>query len=90
MSRKKPENFDNNLRDLIALCEELGFEYARPDRYQFRVWAATHVIDIWPSRMTYHRVKGESIKAIEPYERGELDFYFNKEQVKKLLETGEL
>lgn len=90
MTHKRPENFANNKRDLIALCDELGFEYGFPDTYQMRIWGATHVIDIWPSRMTFHRVRGETIRAVEPYPRGELDFNFNREQVKKLLETGEV
>lgn len=87
---KKRSAFDTNLPELIKFCEANGYEYERPDPYQFRIYGATHVIDIWPSRMTYHRVKGEVIKAHEPYPRGELDFHFNEAQVKKLIETGEL
>ena len=87
MSRKKPEWLDENLPKLINLCEENGYEYEKKSKYQYRIYAATHIIDIYPSRMVYHRLKGEDIKSIETYPRS-LDERFNKRQVEELLETG--
>lgn len=87
MGRKKPEFLDNNLPQLLNLCEEKGYEYEKLSRYQYRIYASTHVIDIYPSRMVYHRLMGDNIKAIEPYPRI-LDEQFNRAQVEQLLETG--
>jgi len=86
---KKPNYFKENAPKLEALCDELGLLAEFKSEDQWRIYGATHVIDIWPARMVYHRVKGEDVKAIEPYYRG-LDWQFNKQQVKKLLETGKL
>jgi len=88
---KKPTWYDENLKKLEKLCKELHMEWAFVDRsqYQVRVLGATHVFDIWPSRMVYHRVSGEVISAEEKYHHL-LDQEFNKQQVKKLLETGKL
>jgi len=88
MGRKKPEYLDQNLPQLLNLCEEHGYEYEMKSRYQFRIYGATHIIDIYPSRMVYHRIQGESIRAFEPYPRI-LDEQFNKDQVIELLATGE-
>lgn len=86
---KKPSYFDGNLRQLIALCELEGYgiEPIGSDG-QYRVYGATHVFDIWPSRMVYHRIRGEVILAQEPFHRN-LDQQFNLEQVTTLLATGE-
>lgn len=90
MGRKRPSFYNQNLPQLLKLCRDNGYEYEfkDPEEYQVRVYGATHVIDIWPSRMVYHRVKGEVIRSKEDYSR-ELDWQFNKEQVSKLLATGE-
>lgn len=89
MAKKKPEYFNQNLPQLLKLCEEYGYEIEKKDVYQYRVYASTHIIDIWPSRMIFHRLSGENIKAVEPYIR-ELDQQFNKKQVSELLATGEV
>ena len=86
---KKPSWYVDNSTKLVMLCDELGLELEYIGELQWRVYGATHVIDIWPSRMVYHRISGENIKAIEPYSH-DLDQQFNKKQVKKLLEMGEL
>jgi hypothetical protein len=90
MSRKKPSWLDSNVPQLITLCEDEGYEYQELSKYHYRIMAATHIIDIWPSRMVYHRHAGEVIDAFEPWPRDGLDDRFNKEQVSKLLRTGEL
>lgn len=71
---------------LISLCQELDFEYYEINEHQIRIMGATHIIDIWPARMTYHRISGEDIKSKEDYSK--LDYVFNKEQVSRLLYTG--
>lgn len=88
---KKPSNYKHNLANLIFLCSEKGYEcdFVDPDCQQMRVFAATHVIDIWPSRMTYHRVMGETMQAKEPYHH-ELNWQFDRREVEELLFTGEL
>jgi len=86
---KKPSYFTANINKLNALCEQRGYLIENiGDELQYRVYGATHVIDIWPSRMVYHRIKGENISANEPYYRG-LDWEFNEKQVAHLLDTGE-
>jgi hypothetical protein len=87
---KKPNFFDSNYKQLLKLCEENGYEIEIINcGSQYRIYGATHVIDIWPSRMVYHRIGGENIKAIEPYSH-KLDWKFNIKQVSKLLLTGEI
>lgn len=87
---KKPSFYDSNRVALEKLCLNHGYEYefVDPDEMQMRVFGATHIIDIWPSRMVYHRVSGEIISSKEPYHRG-LKWQFNKKQVSHLLQTGE-
>lgn len=86
---KKPSYFNQNLPQLMALCRREGYEIVEIDPgSQYRVYAATHVIDIWPSRMVYHRISGESIRSNEPYHRC-LKWQFDKGQVAHLLDTGE-
>jgi len=88
MGRKKPEWLDENLPKLVNLCEQNGYEYEKKSIYQYRIYGATHVIDIYPSRMVYHRLECETIRSVEPYPRV-LDERFNKEQVEQLLATGD-
>ena len=85
---KKPNYQHINLPKLLGLCKELGMEVEKKDTYQYRVYAAMHIIDVWPPRMVHHIIEGETVKAIEPYYH-ELDHQFNKNQVKQLLLTGE-
>lgn len=89
---KRSNYYSQNFKALTALCKELGLEWDYADQTQsnldqIRVLGMTHVIDFWPARMVYHRISGENIKAKESYHH-ELDEQFNKQQVKKLLETG--
>lgn len=86
---KKPSYFDQNYSQLIKLCFNYGFEIQSISDDQYRVFGATHIFDIWPARMVYHRIGGENILANEPYSHS-LDWEFNEEQVLKLLTTGEL
>lgn len=86
---KRPSYYAENLPKLIALCDSEGYqwEFVDRDEYQVRVYGATYVIDIWPSRMVYHRVKGETIDAVEPY-YDDLSQRFNVDEVRQLLATG--
>lgn len=86
---KKPSFFDSNYKQLVALCEKEGYEIEEKDPgSQYRVYGATHIIDIWPSRMVYHRVQGETVRSNEPYHHG-LKWQFDYKQVSHLLATGE-
>ena len=86
---KKPSYFNQNLPQLMALCRREGYEIVEIDEgSQYRVYAATHIIDIWPSRMVYHRVSGETIRSNEPYSH-QLQQEFNENEVAHLLATGE-
>ena len=87
---KKPSNFWVNQPALIKLLKEMEFPYEELSKYHFRIMGGIHIIDLWPSRMTYHLHAGEVVSAKEPYYKSQLDFEFNKQQVKKLLETGKL
>ena len=73
---------------LIKLLKDCDYEYYELNEHQIRVMGATHIIDIWPARMTCHRISGESISSKEDYFR--LSYYFNEAEVKKLLDSGEL
>ena len=87
-----------NYPALKELLEELELPYEEFNEHHFRIMGGTHIIDIWPARMTYHRHAGETIKAKEPYHKGltgikvedALDRQFNREQVIRLLENGKL
>jgi hypothetical protein len=83
---KKPSYLQENVRQLEKLCAAQGYEISQINEYQYRVCGATHIIDIWPSRMKYHRIGGESINSNEHYLK--LDTMFNKTQVDQLLRTG--
>lgn len=95
---KKPSWHHINYPALKELLEELELPYEEFSEHHFRIMGATHIIDLWPARMTYHRHAGETIKAHEPYHKtifgekteGALDRQFNKEQVTKLLTEGKL
>lgn len=84
---KRRTFYDHNQPELKALIDELGLEYEPMDGLCYRIYGATHVIDIWMSRMVAHRIKGEDIKAKEPYVH--LDERMNRAQVEKLLLTGQ-
>jgi hypothetical protein len=87
---KKPNYFNQNYKKLVELCDSKGYLIEEIDcGSQYRVYGATHVIDIWPSRMVYHRISGEDIKSVEPYYHN-LDWEFNKNRVVELLDSGEL
>lgn len=86
---KRPNYFESNFAKLVELCEANNYDIEEINvGNQYRIYGATHVIDIWPSRMAYHRIRGETIKSIEPYYHN-LDWEFNKKQVEQLLSTGE-
>lgn len=85
---KKPSWHHINYPALKSLLEEMDLPYEEFSQHHFRIMGGTHVIDIWPARMTYHIHAGEVVKATEPWYKGELDKQFNKKQVKTLLETG--
>lgn len=87
MSKKKPEYLDHNTPILLGICDENGYEYEKLSKYHYRIMGGTHIIDVWPSRMIYHRVGGESIQAFEDYHR-KLDTKINIKQVQELLSTG--
>lgn len=87
---KRVSYLKDNVIQLIKLCNELGYRCDKLSSYQYRVYGATHIIDIWPSRMVYHRVDGEILRNIEIYWRDKLDNKFNKKQVETLLATGEV
>jgi hypothetical protein len=86
MSRRPPLFLHENLPQLIKLCKESGYEIEQKSPDQYRVYAATAVIDIWPARMKYHRIRGESLNAVERYYS--MRARFHRDQVKKLLDTG--
>lgn len=87
MAKKKPEYLEFNVPELLKICDDNGYEYERLSKYHYRILAATHIIDVWPSRMVYHRLSGENIDAREDYHR-KLDTRLNKNQVTQLLATG--
>jgi len=94
---KRPSWHHINYPALKKLLEEMELPYEEFNEHHFRIMGGTHIIDIWPARMTYHRHAGEVVSAKEPYHKGNdfwqdkgLDREFNKEQAKKLLETGKI
>lgn len=85
----RPSYYGENAPKLQDLLDELGMEYERFGQHddQWRIYGATHIIDIWPARMIYHRIGGETVKSNEPYCR-DMDWQFNREQVERLVKTG--
>lgn len=81
-------NAHYNKPRLIEYLNKAGVEYFEVNEHQIRVMGATHIIDIWPARMTVHRISGERIDSIEPYKK--LSYYFNEKEVKALVEEGKL
>lgn len=87
ISMSSRNTISNNVK-LIGICHKHDFLFSQFNDYHFRVYAATHVIDIWTTKMSYHIVDGEYTKSKEPYYKGVLDKKLNVKQVTELLMHG--
>lgn len=84
----KAKYLKENRKKLLDFCHKHSYEIQEINEYQYRVFGATHIIDIWPSRMKYHRIGGETINSDELYFK--LNSIFNENEVEQLLSTGGL
>lgn len=79
-------NWSYNYPKVIKFLEDNGYEYHQCDEHgqHLKVMGATTIIDLWPSRMVYHIIRSEKAHCVNDYPR--LSYYFNKDELRKVLE----
>lgn len=84
MARKKPERLELNAKALRRFIENEKLEYEKLNLYGYRVFGASAIVDIYPSRMraTIHSIDGVEQSPVKWFN---MDFEFNKRQVRELL-----
>jgi hypothetical protein len=76
-------NFEYNYPRVIKYLQDNDIEYIEYANGQhLRILGAVSLVDLWPSRMTYHIVESEEAHDIKYHK---LDINFDKEQLEKLL-----
>lgn len=85
---KRPSWHYQNKKALDRLCEEEGFEIVWLDEYHARVLSGVCIVDIWTPRMKYNVLNIDGVE--QPARYGQMQYEFDKIQVKKLLEEGRL
>lgn len=88
MSRNRITFHNQNKAMLEKLCRDEGYEIHWLDEYHARVLSGTTITDIWTPRMKFNVLNIDGV--LQPNKYRQLDMRFNREQVKKLLESGKL
>lgn len=82
MSRSKG-NFQHNYPRVIEYLKRNDIEYIEfANGQHLRIMGDVSLVDLWPSRMTYHIVESEEAHDVK-YHR--LDINFNQKQLDELL-----
>lgn len=85
MTRAKG-NFEHNYPLVIKWLEDNGIEYAEYNGgQQLKILGPVAMIELWPSRMTYHVIASESVQDTK-YRR--LSFYFKQGELQEVLNGG--
>lgn len=83
MSRSKG-NFHYNYPVVMKYLKDNDVVYAEyADGQHLRIMGAVSIIDLWPSRMTYHVIKSEKPVRADEYRR--LNIYADIKELDKLL-----
>jgi hypothetical protein len=84
MSRRRG-NFDHNYPLVIRYLEDNEIEYVEYANGQhLRIMGDVSLVDLWPSRMTYHIVQSEETHRANEYNR--LNINFNESELAEILE----
>jgi hypothetical protein len=80
-------HFDYNYPRVIKFLKENDVDYHEfANGQHLRVLAPSKIVDVWPSRMTYHIVTSEDVifkSKDEGYKR--LNFWFDEAEFEKLI-----
>lgn len=88
MSRRG--NFEHNYPKVIKWLKDNDVPYHEfADGQHLRIMGPTRLVDVWPSRMTYHIVDDEDAvpSKLDGYRR--LNFWFDEVEFEKLINGGE-
>lgn len=81
-------NHTQNKALLNKLCKNNGYEIVWLSEYHARVLSGVVIADFWTPRMKYNVINIDGV--IQPPQYSQLDLIFNKSQVVKILERGQL
>ena len=82
---KRPSNYGYNYPRVIDWLDKNEIEYIEYNGGQhLRILGDVSLVDLWPSRMTYHVVESEEASK---YDYARLDFKFNAEQLETIKRT---
>lgn len=85
---KRRGNFEHNYPLTIKYLKDNKIEYIEyAEGQHLRIMGDVSLVDLWPSRMTYHIVESEN--PYKPSEYSRLDFCFNEAQLERVLNGGE-
>jgi hypothetical protein len=76
-----------NYEALDKFLADNEIEYEKLSPHQYRILGDAAIVDVWPARMTVHIIQTESV---DPNRYFKLDYYFNGEQLQKVLEGGDV
>jgi hypothetical protein len=79
-------NFEYNYPKVIKYLKDNDIEFIEYSNGQhLRIMGDVSLVDLWPSRMTYHVIDSENVITSEDSGYSRLDIYFNPEQLGKIL-----
>lgn len=85
MSRRRG-NFDYNYPKVIAFLDKHDLEYVEyNDGQHLRILSPTKIVDLWPSRMTYHVIASEDVIGSKEGDYSRLNFTFDEHQLAVVL-----
>jgi hypothetical protein len=84
MSKRKG-NFEHNYPLVVKYLNDNDVEYIEYANGQhLRIMGDVALVDLWPSRMTYHIVESEEAHRVNEYKR--LSFNFDSKELARILE----
>lgn len=87
MSRKKPEWLKQNVKMLMAYCSDHGYPVDVKSPYQYRVFGAVAIVDIYPSRMVYRIWSIDGVEQ-KPQYHNDMSQQIDLTELEHLLERG--
>jgi hypothetical protein len=82
---KRRGNFDHNYPLVINYLKANDIEYIEYAGGQhLRIMGDVALVDLWPSRMTYHIIESEEAHRVNEYKR--LSLNFDSKELTKILE----
>jgi hypothetical protein len=87
MAKKKPEWLQENVAAITKYCDDNGFVYEKLSPYQYRVYGAVSIVDIYPSRMVYRVWSIDGVEQPVIYHTN-MKQQIDLTELKSLLEKG--